>query len=245
MTEDEDALEKDPFLNATLWQPKVRHDQPRFFPRTRQRAARIRWYVASRLLDLVRDRGISTAGQHIDIDHFHPDRVWYEPSNWTHLRRMLKRRDVEPDDVFVDYGCGKGRILYQAARLPFKRVIGVEIAEDLAVVARANVKRVQDRLRCSDVEVITADAATWPVPDDVTVAYFYYPFVGDTFKRVIDNIVSSLERAPRRMRIIYAIPTMEDCILATGRFRIVKSHSIRVGALPHRLTLYETVEAPS
>lgn len=101
-------------------------------------------------------------------------------------------------DVFVDFGSGKGRIVYQAARYPLKRVIGVEISEKLNEIASANIEQNRSRLRCQDVELVTCDAADYGIPDDMTIAYFIYPFAGETFRHVIENIVDSLVRNPRQ-----------------------------------------------
>src|SRR5882724_11277495 len=40
---------------------------------------------------------------------------------------------------FLDVGAGKGRALLLAAELPFRKVIGVELSEDLARVAQKNI----------------------------------------------------------------------------------------------------------
>jgi hypothetical protein len=74
---------------------------------------------------------------------------------------------------------------------------------------------------------VTADATEFEIPDDMTYAYFYYPFVGDTFQRVIANIVASLDRNPRLLTIIYAVTEMESVILDTGRFRRPRTRRIR------------------
>ena len=165
------------------------------------------------------DRRVSTRGRQIELDHFEPDNVQYEPSGWSYLPRALRHIPVGPEDVFLDLGAGKGRVLYQAAKRPFKRVIGVEIAERLAAVARQNLDANRDRLRCRDIEVVTADAAAYAIPDDVTYIYLFYPFVGETFRRVLGNIHASLDRCPRTMRLIYASPRLEAEILTGGRFR--------------------------
>ena len=47
-------------------------------------------------------------------------------------------REIRPDDVFIDLGSGMGRMVLEAARYPFKRVIGVELVEQLHDLARAN-----------------------------------------------------------------------------------------------------------
>jgi SAM-dependent methyltransferase len=130
---------------------------------------------------------------------------------------------VTGDDVFLDYGSGKGRVLFQAARdYPFQRIIGVELSPELNEIAQANIERNRFRLRCPDVQTVAGDAADHQVPDDVSVIYLYNPFRGTTFARVVDNIVASLDRRPRRLRVVYKSPLEEDRLLATGRFRLVR-----------------------
>lgn len=147
----------------------------------------------------------------------------YEPSSWLDLRRVLRMREVNPDDVFVDLGSGKGRVLLQAARYPFKRVVGVELSRELNDVAAANLKAVRPRLRCNDVELLTADVAEYELPDDVTVAYIYNAFTGELFQAALDALLASLDRNPRRLRLIYKTPLEERRVLATGRARLIRS----------------------
>src|SRR5262245_37566835 len=59
------------------------------------------------------------------------DRVDYDPSPWLALRRILPKRAVTSNDVFIDFGSGKGRVVIQAAMYPFRKVIGIELASDL------------------------------------------------------------------------------------------------------------------
>ncbi len=220
----------------------------RLFDLSKQRPQRQPWirpfvhafdYATGRLTRLVFGRGLDTSGRFVDLAHFHSERVPYEPSGWRYLRRVLSPSEVTASDVFVDYGSGKGRIVYQAARYPLKRVIGVEISEKLNEIARANIEQNRSRLRCQDVELVTCDAADYGIPDDMTIAYFYYPFAGETFRRVIDNIVDSLIRNPRRIRLIYACPHLEDVVVGTSHFRLIRS--VRIGRhdyLPRRISVY-------
>jgi hypothetical protein len=55
-----------------------------------------------------------------------PHRGNYEAGGWLDLVRVLRPGEVGPDDVFLDFGSGKGRILLVAARYCFARIIGVE-----------------------------------------------------------------------------------------------------------------------
>src|SRR5687767_10057528 len=68
----------------------------------------------SRIVDL------ATAGIHTD------GRIPYVPSTWRNLPSALRHIPISDDDVFLDLGSGKGRVVLQAAKRPFKRVIGVE-----------------------------------------------------------------------------------------------------------------------
>jgi hypothetical protein len=153
-----------------------------------------------------------------ELELEHPDHLEYEASAWGWLRRALRRCRIEPDDVFLDLGSGKGRVVWQAAQYPFARVIGVEISPRLNTIARANIDRNRNRLTCNRVEFITADAADYEIPDDVTYAYLYSPFGGETFQRVLANLIASHDRRPRRMTLIYANPDLDQQIVGTGRF---------------------------
>jgi SAM-dependent methyltransferase len=188
----------------------------------RPRPLRPLYRLVDRLTEKVRGRGLDTTRHHVGIDHFHPDRVAYQPSGWWFLQRALRRRDVEADDVFLELGAGQGVVMFQAARYPFTRVLGIEVSPELVADAEANIERNRDRLACQDVEVIQADAAEFTIPDDVTVAYMYHPFAGDTFRAVVSNIAESLERRPRRFRVIYACPAFEQDLLASGKFRLLR-----------------------
>ncbi len=106
-----------------------------------------------------------------------------------------------------------------AALRPFKRVIGVELSEELNRVARANVERIRGRLRCQDVELVTEDAALYVVPDDVTVAYLFAPFGGKIFHQVLFNLIASVDRRPRSLRLVYNSASEQDALMFSGRAR--------------------------
>lgn len=53
--------------------------------------------------------------------------------------------------------------------------------------------------------------------DFVTIAYFYNPFKVETFASVMDRLVTSVDRNPRRLRILYGNPVEHDAVIATAR----------------------------
>lgn len=186
------------------------------------------------LTDLLFDRrlGVRTSGE-IQLDRLAiagEGRQRYKGAPWFMLRRILPRDFVTSDDVFLDIGSGMGRVLLMAAAYPFKRVIGVELSDQLNDIARENIKRSKDRLRCRHVSVIQADATEYVIPDDVTVIFMNNPFQGAIFNAVLKNMLDSYDRKPRPLRIIYGNPVEESILLSTGRIQIVRRlHGFRPG----------------
>ena len=151
-----------------------------------------------------------------------PDRVSYEAAGWRELRRILRPAEVSGDDVFLDLGSGKGRIILLAARYRFRRVIGVEIAEPLIAVARRNVAGCRLRPRCGEIEFVNADVLHYRIPDDVTVVYMFNPFGGAVFDAAIGELIASVDRRPRRVRVIYRNGRNSERLTRTGRFRLMR-----------------------
>jgi SAM-dependent methyltransferase len=159
-----------------------------------------------------RPRGIPReTARRADVRLGREDRKPYAPSPWGFLRRAVPPESVTRDDVFVDLGCGMGRVLLEAAELyPFGRVVGVELVPRFAESAEELLRRNAGRLRAGAWEVVNADAAGYEVPDDVTVAYLYDPFAGTLFESVLARLAESVERRPRRLRIVYLTPAERD-----------------------------------
>jgi SAM-dependent methyltransferase len=129
-------------------------------------------------------------------------RCQYQGANYlylVHIARMLTR-DAPHQLVFYDVGCGKGRPLCVMARHPFKKVIGVELSADLCETARENAERLRGRV--APIEILNADAGTADLADG-NVYFFFNPFGPPTFRRVLASIERSLERAPRRVTLVY------------------------------------------
>jgi SAM-dependent methyltransferase len=142
----------------------------------------------------------------------------FAPTPWRLLSHMLPLDEVKGTDVFVDFGCGSGRLMLEAAeRYPFRRLVGVEVVPELAEAARGLLRRNERRLRGSAWEVVTADVLDYEVPDDVTVAYFFDPFTGPVFETVIGKLEASVDRIPRRIRIVYLVPAELASLERSGR----------------------------
>lgn len=110
--------------------------------------------------------------------------------------------------VFIDYGCGKGRALLEAAQFGFARVIGVEFAPELVNIALSNRAIMQARgALAAPIDVVCMDAGHYVPPADVAlVCYFYDPF-GDA---VMGPVADRLSALSQPVTIIYLEPSCVD-----------------------------------
>lgn len=147
-----------------------------------------------------------------------PEAVVYIPIPYAAFFRAMSLVGAPYErSTFVDYGCGLGRAVCCAALSPFKRVVGIELASQIAARARENVASARKRFRCRDVEIVTANAAEWPAPKDATVFHFYNPFIGRTLRTVLREIARSMREAPRLAWIMCAEPWLLGGLMRTGK----------------------------
>jgi hypothetical protein len=132
----------------------------------------------------------------------------YEPTPADVFREMIVKIPFDPRDfVFVDFGSGKGKVLMLAAHYPFRRVVGVELWEDLHRIALENLASFRERADCAaDVTSLRMNAADFSLPDVPLVLYFFNPFPEAVLTRVLSNLGESLARAPRRVYVLFYAP---------------------------------------
>ena len=147
----------------------------------------------------------------------------YRPTPIRAFVHILERLHLDHREwVFIDLGAGKGRALLLAAQFPFKRIIGVEFAEDLARTARRNVATCsQSGLKCPNISVVCQDAAEYRFPSEKLVIYLNNPFRGAVMKSVVERIGQSLLECPRELYVVYWNPFCAESL--DGAFFLEKS----------------------
>lgn len=134
--------------------------------------------------------------------------VRYEPSAKEYVIQMIGLLDIEFSRyVFVDYGSGKGRVLFLASNYPFQRIIGVEFSRELHQVTKKNIiSYTSPAQRCFQIASVCCNAAEFMPPNDPLVCYFYNPFSEFVLQQVVSNLESSLKTKPRPAYILYLEP---------------------------------------
>ncbi|HEY7820463.1 MAG TPA: class I SAM-dependent methyltransferase [Vicinamibacteria bacterium] len=132
----------------------------------------------------------------------------YEPTPADVFHEMIAMLPFDARDfVFVDFGSGKGKVLMLAAHYPFRRVVGVELWEDLHRIALENLASFRERADCAaEVSSLRMDAADFPLPEEPLVLYFFNPFPEEVLARVLSNLEESLAWAPRRVYVLFYAP---------------------------------------
>lgn len=132
----------------------------------------------------------------------------YEPTPEEIFPEMISKLPFDPRDfVFVDFGSGKGKALMLAAHYPFRRVVGVELWEDLHRIALENLERFRDHRSCrAETVSVLMDAGDFEMPEHPLVLYFFNPFPEPVVSRVLANLERSLAEAPRRAYVLFYGP---------------------------------------
>lgn len=116
--------------------------------------------------------------------------------------------DIEPARFsFIDYGSGRGRMLLTAARLPFRRVIGVEFSRRLHQQAVENIVASDRTLLCRNVEAVNIDAVEYDPPSGNLLAFFYNPFDERVLDQVAERLLAAGAKGKRTAFVIFANST--------------------------------------
>ena len=163
--------------------------------------------------------GVSTRGLLYleDVGEEAEGRAFYAGCDYLPVRHALRALDPGPQDVFADLGSGKGQAVLIAGMLPFRRVIGVDVVEQLTRDAQGNIAKARGRLRAERVEAITADVLEWEIPGDLSVVFMFCPFTGELFHRAMGRLFASYDEHPRPLRILYAFPWEHNWLMRSGR----------------------------
>jgi predicted RNA methylase len=120
--------------------------------------------------------------------------------------RMLKLLDLKESDVFVDIGCGKGRVVCCASRLPIRKVVALELNGKLLTKALDNAMTMRGRR--APIDPVNKSAEEYDY-EDATVVYLYNPFNARVTHLVMEKMFLSHSRCPRPIRVVYANPVHE------------------------------------
>ena len=159
-----------------------------------------------------------------DIDG--EDAHGYYPTEYNVLARIFKDHSIGADDAAFDFGCGKGAMLTMLYQFGFRRLGGVEYTSKVYEQLIRNMELLSLPYKNNDcvsdkegIYLYRDDAANMGSKlDSFNWFCLFNPFGMSKTNEVIDEIISSLERTPREIHILYAEPMGDHKIMASGRF---------------------------
>lgn len=135
----------------------------------------------------------------IETRYRHLGAHWTENTAYEALDQIFENITIQPDDVLVDVGCGKGRVFnYWLSQGYRNRMIGLELDPDIADETRRRLRRHKN------VTIIAGDAVE-NCPMDGTVFYMYSPFEAPIMTAFKDRLAAGAERKSD-LRLLYYRP---------------------------------------
>ena len=130
----------------------------------------------------------------------------YQPSSSVIFGKAMNALPFNfTDKVFLDIGSGKGRALILAAEAGFKKVIGVEYANELNDIAYTNIEKVKDRFQNTEFVLHEGDALEFDISEEVDVIYLFNPFDEEAVTRLLKKVKPAFERS-KPIYLVYVHP---------------------------------------
>ncbi|MEM7293575.1 MAG: hypothetical protein AAF420_09320, partial [Pseudomonadota bacterium] len=124
---------------------------------------------------------------------------------------------------FVDFGSGKGRVVFHAALNGCGHTVGIEVEDVLHQVALRN--RSQRALQhvAEKIELLNQDAASYQVPHTDCVLNFYNPVSSAVFACVFENAQATHREFDNKMYIAFQESRNEPAHSQTNNIAILES----------------------
>lgn len=142
------------------------------------------------------------------------DGAMYYASPEEILREIFSKVDLEKYSRFLDVGCGKGYVVWQAKRFGFSQVGGIEYDEKLYKICRQNLRRLG---LSENVDIYCDDACEFTQYKDYNVFYFFNPFGDEMMRKVIGRILVQCRGS--EILLVYYRPRYTGAIEECGYFR--------------------------
>jgi SAM-dependent methyltransferase len=141
------------------------------------------------------------------------DYNWYSTISYREIFAVLDNLSLGSADIFVDLGCGPGRVVCCAAQLEVREAVGVEVDERLAAAAERNAAAL--RQKKSPVRLVHGPAEAFGYAEG-DAFYLFNPFGAETLGTVLDRLGACLASRPRQVRIAYVNPEHEFLLDRAG-----------------------------
>jgi SAM-dependent methyltransferase len=116
----------------------------------------------------------------------------YQPASYFLLEKIFDFLNTDFDKSgFVDYGCGKGRVMAVAAFNGYKNITGIDFSKQLCEAAIKNTDKIKDYFLATNFKTLCIDATEYEIKKEDTTFFFFNPFDEVIMLQVVKNILAS------------------------------------------------------
>lgn len=151
---------------------------------------------------------ITTTGEKLwdeTISHYHP----YQATSYIALDLLFKKYNMSSDDYVVDFGCGKGRLIFYLNSFFKCNVVGIEMDGNYYKDCLMNKEYYLEKHKrnCNQIDFKCLVAQDYKIKEQENKFYFFNPFSINIFRRVVNNILDSYDLFPRTIDLILYYPS--------------------------------------
>jgi hypothetical protein len=161
----------------------------RYFAYRHQKAARLN-AVFDRLhaVDTATELPLASAG--VPLADVARGNGVYRPLTETLFRKAMASVRIDaPAFTFVDIGSGKGKVLFMASDLPFKRIVGIEYASGLHEIASRNTATYRSEgQKCTVIEPVHADALAYTLPPGPLLLFIFNALAPEFMRALLEKL---------------------------------------------------------
>lgn len=131
----------------------------------------------------------------------------YAPTTYSFLEFYFKKHPFGENDHIIDFGCGKGRVMFMAAYYGCRNITGIEYNTRIFEIAKNNIQKFKVNSN-SCFEIINNDAKNALIPNTANIFFFFNPFHLKVYIYVFNRIMESIKDNPRKVSLLLYRPQL-------------------------------------
>lgn len=148
----------------------------------------------------------------------------YEATPYRALDTFIQSYKFKNGGRVVDFGCGRGRVTFYLHHHFQVPVVGIEAHDKTYEEALENKSAYRMRVKNIEqpIKLKYGLAEDYKVKQHDVYFYFFNPFSGEIFAKVVNNIMKSVKKHPRTIELIlyYPLPEFKE-VLDQHSFRLI------------------------
>ncbi len=150
-----------------------------------------------------------------------------ESTNYIWLDKIFKSYPLKGNEVFVDVGCGEGRVLtYLHSKKFCGELIGIELDPDVATTASSRAAN------CTNIRILAGDFRNYKeVIKGATAIYLFNPFNASVLKTFIELIESCVDH---QLILYYCNDVHRHILDKRNNWTIVRRDTLKIAIHPTR-----------